>query len=127
MTKYEFYNKWLAVFAFGIPEAKIRKHVRSIGNYIWHVFSWELLSEDQYLVGEAAKRAYDEMEKQGSLYIDWFGEGCVKDMPRDLNTAKALDKYVEVYVVGKDFHWTYIKTHEDMCGPYFMKANNYVE
>ena len=39
----------------------------------------------------------------------------------NLNTAEALDDFVEIYVVGKDFKWTYIKTHEDMCGPYFMR------
>ena len=28
---------------------------------------------------------------------------------------------IEIYVVAPDFSWTYIKTHESMCGPYFMK------
>jgi hypothetical protein len=27
----------------------------------------------------------------------------------------------ETYIVGKDFKWTYILTHEDGFGPYFMK------
>jgi len=27
-----------------------------------------------------------------------------------------------LYVVAKDYSWTYIKTHEnDLCGPYFMR------
>ncbi len=27
----------------------------------------------------------------------------------------------DVYVVDKDFKWTYLKTYETMCGPYFAK------
>lgn len=56
------------------------------------------------------------------LYIEWFEDKHSKDILWNLNTAKALDDLVEVYVVGKDFKWTYIKTHENMCGPYFMKC-----
>ena len=42
----------------------------------------------------------------------------------EINIAKAIDELVEVYVTGKNFEWTYIKTHEnDWCGPYFMKKN----
>ena len=31
------------------------------------------------------------------------------------------DEMTEIYVIASDFSWTYIKTHESMCGPYFMK------
>lgn len=122
MTRNEFYTKWLEVFASDIPEREIEKHVRAIGNHIWHVFSWELLDESRYLTGEDARRAYDKIDKRGARYIEWFEDDHTTDLTWDLNSAKALDKFVEVYVVGKDFNWTYIKTHEnDICGPYFMK------
>ena len=26
------------------------------------------------------------------------------------------------YLVDKDFSWTYVHTHEEMCGPYFCRA-----
>ena len=46
----------------------------------------------------------------------------VQEISEDLCKAKALDDQHEIYVVSKDFTWTYIKTHEhDLCGPYFMK------
>ncbi|MBE6729455.1 MAG: DUF4275 family protein [Ruminococcaceae bacterium] len=38
----------------------------------------------------------------------------------DLNINDALNDIVEIYVVCKDFRWTHIKTHEGICGPYFM-------
>lgn len=120
MTKEEFYNKWIEVFASNIPNKDIQKYVKSTGNYIWHIFSWELLNENQYLIGEKAKEAYDKIGKKDAIYIEWFEDKHTKDLICDLTTAKELDDFVEIYVVGKDFKWTYIKTHESMCGPYFM-------
>ncbi|MBT2723991.1 DUF4275 family protein [Bacillus sp. ISL-46] len=33
-----------------------------------------------------------------------------------------MDGYIDdVYVVDKDFTWTYILTHEYFCGPYFYQ------
>ena len=43
MTKNEFFSTWLRRFANGISSEKIEKYVVSTGNYLWHVFSWELL------------------------------------------------------------------------------------
>lgn len=123
MTKDEFYSKWLEVFAFNIPEHDIEKRVKSAGNYIWHIFSWELLNENQYFKGNDAKEAYDKIDKKGAIYIEWFEDKQTKNITEQLNTAKDIDDFVEMYVVGKDFKWTYIKTHEGMCGPYFMKNN----
>ena len=120
MTKNEFYQKWMLAFAGGIPKSDVKKYVVSTGNYIWHVFSWELMDADQYLVGDAAKRAYDKTDKRGALYIEWFKDNHTKDITWDLNTATALDNFVEIYVVAKDFSWTYIKTHETGFGPYFL-------
>ena len=81
-----------------------------------------MLNDNKYLKGNEAKEAYDTIDKKGAIYIEWFEDKHSKDILWNLNTAKALDDLVEVYVVGKDFKWTYIKTHENMCGPYFMKC-----
>ena len=122
MEKSEFYKKWLNAFASDIPDSDIKKYVVSTGDYIWHIFSWELLDEDEYLKGEEAKKAYDKEDKSDAIYIEWFENDETKDITWELSSAKALDKLVEVYVVSKDFSWTYIKTHEgNLCGPYFMK------
>ena len=121
MTKSEFYTNWLDHFAVGISKKAINEYVVSAGNYLWHIFSWELLDERKFLVGDDAKAAYDKVCKHGALYIEWFGNDEAKEMTRELGTADALDKMTEVYVVASDFSWTYIKTHESMCGPYFMK------
>ena len=121
MTRDEFYTAWLKHFAEGISEENIEKYVVSTGNYLWHVFSWELLDEARYLVGDSAKDAYNKIDKNNALYIDWFSDDDAGALPREMSTAEALDQMTEVYVAAPDFSWTYIKTHEIMCGPYFMR------
>lgn len=121
MTRDEFYTAWLKHFAEGISEENIERYVVSTGNYLWHVFSWELLDEARYLVGDSAKDAYNKIDKDNAIYIDWFSDDGVKALTQELSTAEALDQMTEVYVAAPDFSWTYIKTHEIVCGPYFMK------
>ena len=122
MTKNEFYDKWLSVFASGISKEDMEKHIVSYGNFIWHVFSWELLDKSAYLVGDAARAEFDSIDKSDAICLRWFEDDWAQELTDDLCTAKTLDGQHEIYVVSKDFTWTYIKTHErDLCGPYFMK------
>lgn len=122
MTKEAFYTKWLEVFACGISKKEIRKYVKPTGDFIWHIFSWRLLNEGQYLKGNEAKETYDKIHKKDAIYIDWFRSKQTENLTCDLYTAKVLDDFDEIYVVGKDFKWTYIKTHEEHCGPYFVQS-----
>jgi len=116
-----FQAKWLKTFARNIAKKDLLKYVNATGNYIWHIFSWELLSKDQYLCGDDARKAYDAIEKSDAIYIDWFNNNATKPLTCDLYTAKALDAFIEVYVTDRSFNWTYIKTHESTCGPYFFR------
>ena len=122
MDKELFYKKWIQIFAESIPESKLKKYVLSYGNFIWHIFSWQLLDEKRYLTGKSAEEAYNAVDKKGALYIEWFKSDHTDVLTDDLKSSKALSNLYEVYVVAEDFSWTYIKTHEnEMCGPYFMK------
>lgn len=120
MTKKEFYAKWLEVFASGVSEKDIQKYVVSYGNYIWHIFSWDLIDKDRFLVGEEAKKAYNSIDKDGAILTDWDEDDNFQEVTWEFDNADALDSLSEACVVGKDFSWTYIKTHEKYCGPYFM-------
>ncbi len=35
--------------------------------------------------------------------------------------SEYIDKFSEIYVVASDWSWTYMKTHEEECGPYFYR------
>ena len=121
MNKDEFYRNWLKTFAAGISTDDLEKYVVSTGNLIWHIFSWELLDKSRYLSGDQAKTAYNEVCKQDAMYLNWFSDDETQNIDVHTNSAEALDGMYEVYAAAKDFSWTYIKTHETMCGPYFMK------
>ena len=122
MSKEKFKNQWLRHFAKCVDKKVIEEHVK--GQYIWHVFSFEHIKNENLLVGDNARRAFDEADKSEVICCDEYGREGVKDsLPVGCNTAEEIDKgAVELYVVAKDYSWTYIKTHDcDLCGPYFYK------
>ena len=42
----------------------------------------------------------------------------------NLFTADDLIDETDIYIVDKEFNWTYVKTHETgWCGPYFSRKN----
>lgn len=123
MSKERFKNQWLRHFAGGVDKKDIEEHVK--GQYIWHVFSWKHIKDENLLVGDDARRAFDEADKSEVICCDEYGGEGVKDrLPAGYDSAEKIDKWtVEYYVVAKDYSWTYIKTHEcDLCGPYFYKV-----
>ncbi len=124
MSKNKFTNQWLRHFAASVEKDALENYVRD--QYIWHVFSFNLLNETAFLTGDAARKAYDDADKSNCIFCNQFGsEGVTDRVVADYLSAQSIDANVtELYVVAKDFSWTYIKTHENnACGPYFMKIN----
>ncbi|MBR4288481.1 MAG: DUF4275 family protein [Clostridia bacterium] len=122
MTKQKFINQWLRHFAQGINKGQYEKYVKD--QYVWHVFSWELIKPDGLLIGDAARQAYNEAVKTDCIFCDMYNNGGVTDkLSPQYDTAEKIDENLtEFYVVAKDYSWTYIKTHEcDLCGPYFLR------
>lgn len=118
----DFEKEWVREFAGTVPQEQVDKHVLSCGNFIWHVFSWELLPREAYLEGDAARAAYDAEDHTGAVFFEPFADE--EDEPRNEkdDSAAALDRRIEIYVTAADRSWSYIKTHEnDDCGPYFIK------
>ena len=123
MSKERFINQWLRHFAKDVNKKNREKCF--VNDFIWHIFSYELLEEGTYLAGDAARAAYDDAEKNDCIFCDMYGQNGVSDkMLAEYSSSKEIDsKIIELYVVSKDYSWTYIKTHEnDLCGPYFMKS-----
>ena len=118
-----FEKEWMRTFAGDISEEKIERFVVQTGNYIWHVFSWKLLPEDSYLVGDAARAAFDAEDKTGAVYMEPFEKKkTALHLPPEQLTAALLDERVECYVMAAGGAWSYIVTHEgDPLGPYFIK------
>ena len=89
---------------------------------MWHLFTW---GEVPCLRGEDAKRAFDELEYEEAIrFYDGYANHIEKVCVINKVSAKYVDKdkASDVYIVAKDFSWTYVRTHEEgVCGPYFCR------
>jgi len=122
MTKQKFINQWLRHFAKGVTKKQIEQYVKD--QFIWHIFSYELIKPASLLDGDDARRAFDQIEKNDCICCDMFGSnGVTNKLSNRFDTAKKIDaEMLEFYVVASDYSWTYTKTHEDeFCGPYFLR------
>ena len=116
-------NRWLDAFAGGVSQEDLEKRVLSEGNYLWHIFSWKLTP---CLEGDTARKALAALPA-GKVYL--FYEGKWNDLPyvKPVELPLPADFFAElrdVYLVDKDFTWTYVHTHEAACGPYFYPPEN---
>ncbi len=115
-------DRWLDTFGADVPEAELGRHVLSEGNYLWHLFSWELAP---CLTGEAARQAlaektdcwlfYYEYPPEGKPRVRHIGAPTAETLPPESDSMSGADWYL----VDKDFTWTYVHTHEEGLGPYF--------
>ncbi|NRS49525.1 DUF4275 family protein [Brevibacillus sp. HB2.2] len=87
--------------------------------YLWHLFSYKLRD---CLEREEADEAFQQVAHE-SYYVFYqlSNEVLILENAARFSVAD-LEKEYDVYVVDKDFTWTYVKTHETKwCGPYFCK------
>lgn len=117
--------RWLAVFGGKVPYDIMHRYVLGNGtmaNHMWHVFT---RGGVPCLTGDAARKAFDELEYKSALgfFGGWScGYGYRIENMRIIGkaSAKVLDgKRGDCYIIGKNFEWTYVKTHESDLGPYF--------
>ena len=122
MSKQKFINQWLRHFAKNIERKELEKCFAY--DFIWQIFSYGLLREETFLVGDAARMAYDHADKAERIFCDMFGQYGVTDrIFEEYASSTNIDANItELCVVAKDYSCRYIKTYEnDLCGPYFMK------
>ncbi|WP_041917212.1 DUF4275 family protein [Desulfitobacterium dehalogenans] len=89
--------------------------------YLWHLFSYK---KRDCLKGEEAEKAFNN-ENKGSCYIFWehTDHALILENAYILDSEDLEDEY-DIYVVDKEFSWTYVKTHETLlCGPYFGRKD----
>lgn len=118
LEKYK--QKWVDAFS---PENADKKEIRKLcldkkkyTPFLWHIFSYEFLdSEKEYIP------LFESADKSACVLISNVdGIGFALTNAGRL-TAEVLDGFVDVTVSACDFSWTYSKTHESMCGPYFYR------
>ena len=118
MNERELIEKWLSVFGKGVDKKLMEDHVTSYGNLLWHLFTWGKVS---CLKGDEARMAFDDLQYTEAIrFYDGYSNHIQGASVVDKITAKKVDKdrNSDVYIVAKDFSWTYVRTHEYDLGPY---------
>ena len=87
--------------------------------YLWHIFSYE--RRDCLKEGQADMALNREPKKSCYVFYQHSDDALILEHAGGL-TANDFVNEQDVYVVEKDFQWTYVKTHETgWCGPYFCR------
>ena len=88
-------------------------------SYLWHIFSFEFLDSI-----DDPKECYDRANKASCVIISNFD--CIGFILSDAHelSSEVLCEFMDITIASSDFSWTYCKTHEEMCGPYFYKNTN---
>ncbi len=87
--------------------------------YLWHIFSYK---KRDCLQGEQADIAFNQESKKFCyVFYQHSDDAFILENASSLNVNDFLNEE-DVYVVDKEFNWTYVKTHETgWCGPYFCQ------
>ena len=115
-------RQWLNSFApTGGDTKQIKKLCLNRHRYtpfLWHLFSFEFVKCE---TNENAQTAFDRAEKNLCVLLSNVHELAFRLVNSHRLTAEILEQFTDVTVTAEDFRWTYTKTHEEMCGPYFYK------
>ena len=118
----EFKKEWIAAFS---PVDANKKEIKNLClrshkhmTYLWHMFSYGFVNCQ---AAQQANNLFDDETKSNCIIIDNTEHIAYKLKNADNLTASVLEEFVDVTVTADDFSWTYSKTHESMCGPYFYK------
>lgn len=130
MKREDFIEIFLNTFAKNISAKKLKTYRigADSGEFLWNIFAGELIP---CFAGDRARQEYDKVDKVGAEEIQisnyFIGEDDLFSYPlSDMHeTSHGIDEsgLLEFYIIGKDFSWCYVVTHEgDLCGPYFCYA-----
>ncbi|MFF5994564.1 DUF4275 family protein [Lysinibacillus sp. KU-BSD001] len=109
-------QRWEAAFAGSIKEEVKAKIYYE--QFKWHLFSYEKIP---CLKEEEARTAFD-AQRKGNLYMMYERFPIVYVYENAMNvTSEDFNSQSDIYIFDDSFSWTYVHTHEEMCGPYFLK------
>ena len=99
---------------------------KSIGmdGFLWHLCSWEKVN---CLEKDAAIAAFKKQSKiKCTVFYQFIDEAYLVQNAQTLNVEELpYDKshmfYGDIYIMDWELNWTFIMTHSDDSGPYFIK------
>lgn len=107
-------RKWDKTFATLTEDEKRAIYFYS---YRWHICSYDKVS---CLDSQAAREAFDKVKKSTLFFMYEHARNVQTFQHASTMTSTDLDSQDDIYVFDETFSWTYIHTHEDSIGPYFI-------
>ncbi|MEW4429694.1 DUF4275 family protein [Paenibacillus pabuli] len=112
-------QQWDEVFAGNLDDEG--KEAIYYSEYKWHMFSYK---KQACLTGDSARDAFDS-ELKNDLYVMYQHTPFIQVYENAMAVVAAdFDSEQDIYIFDREFTWTYVHTHEDMCGPYFYKISS---
>lgn len=129
VTRETFITEFIKNFAPFVPLKKLKKlHCYPPNGYLWMICEHNLVVNFK---GNEAKAMYDQIDKTDAIEFQYdngfLGDDTSSPLSEENDNSEKISKsrLIEFYVIGKDFSWCYIVTHEpDGCGPYFIINND---
>lgn len=115
-------KEWVNQFAPVDGNAKEIKKLcldsRKYSPFLWHIFSFEFLD---CVTEDYAKTLFNQENKSSCVIVSNVDDVAYRLENAENLTSERLEQLVDVTITANDFSWTYTKTHEEMCGPYFYR------
>ena len=115
-------SMWSKMFASSVSKEK-KKEI-FYNSFRWHIFSF---NEVDALKGNEAREAFDAANKENIYIFYQFSDEAylIKNgsllKAEDFDIDSSLEK-ADLYIFSPTEKWTYVHTHEEVCGPYFYKV-----
>jgi len=115
--------RWSRLFASSLTKEEKRQIY--YGQYRWHIFSYEKVT---CLKGDEARAVFDACEKKTAYQFfqhensGFFIENAHLLKAADMDYENTPTKS-DTYLFDAEGKWTYVRTHEIYCGPYFFRKD----
>ena len=87
--------------------------------FLWHIFSYEKVKH--YSNELAIKYLENKLNKKLIVFFQFYDDVITINLKENkqifLNWINNV--FEDIYIVDESFSWTFVKTHESYCGPYF--------
>ena len=84
--------------------------------FLWHIFSFEFLRSEA-----DPRECYSNADKNECIVISNVDPIGFYITDAGKISAEMWDDFIDITISSADLSWTYCKTHESVCGPYFYK------
>ncbi|MCG7333791.1 DUF4275 family protein [Sporosarcina sp. ACRSM] len=94
-----------------------------LDSFLWHLCSWEAVNCT--IKGEAIELFNQQKKDKCTIFYQYIDEAYLVENAKSLGIQDLpYDRlhmfYGDIYVMDWELKWTFMMTHEEECGPYFI-------